>query len=156
VKDARKNKKVYLSLYPKRLSSIASVSTPIGRAGRAPDEISFSRIIKEVKEGLFIDVTPIGREFILVKSLTTQRFSVLEQSNNAKMIARYDSRVASSRQNSNAMIETDHEGKTLGSVLCGLVYAPRCALLVTFCVYNAKKILVDALGTLRTTGTLSL
>jgi hypothetical protein len=47
------------------------------------------------------------------------------------------------------MIETDHEGKTPGSVLCGLVYAPGCALLVTFRVYDAKKILVDALGTLR-------
>jgi hypothetical protein len=54
------------------------------------------------------------------------------------------------------MIETDREGKTPGSVLCGLVYAPGCALLVTFRVYDAKKILVDTLGTLRTTGTLSL
>jgi hypothetical protein len=54
------------------------------------------------------------------------------------------------------MIETDREGKTPGSVLCGLVYAPECALLVTFCVYDVKKIPVDALGTLRTTGTLSL
>jgi hypothetical protein len=54
------------------------------------------------------------------------------------------------------MIETDREGKTPGSVLCGLVYAPKCALLVTSRVYDAKKILVDALGTLRTTGTLSL
>jgi hypothetical protein len=72
------------------------------------------------------------------------------------MIARYDSRVASSRQNSNAMIETYHEGKTAGSVLCGLVYAPGCALLETFHVCDVKKILVDALGTLRTTGTRSL
>jgi hypothetical protein len=54
------------------------------------------------------------------------------------------------------MVIKGHEGKTLGSVLCGLVYAPECALLVTFHVYDAKKILVDALGTLRTTGTLSL
>jgi hypothetical protein len=71
------------------------------------------------------------------------------------MIARYDSRVVSSRQNLNAMIEIDHEGKTLGSVLCGLVYAPR-TLLVIIHVYDTKKILVDALGILRTTGTLSL
>jgi hypothetical protein len=105
---------------------------------------------------LFIDVTSIGREFIIVKSWTTQRFSVLKQSNKAEMIARYDSRVMSSRQNSNAMIETDREGKTPGSILCGLVYTPGCALLVTFRVYDAKKILVDALGTLRTTVTLSL
>jgi hypothetical protein len=54
------------------------------------------------------------------------------------------------------MVIEDHEGRTLGSVLCGLVYAPECALLVTFCVYDAKKIPVDALGTLRTIGTLSL
>jgi hypothetical protein len=54
------------------------------------------------------------------------------------------------------MIETYREGKTPGSVLCGLVYAPGCTLLVTFRVYNAKKIPVDALGTLRTTGTLFL
>jgi hypothetical protein len=49
-----------------------------------------------------------------------------------------------------------HEGKTPGSILCGLVYAPECALLVTFHVYDVKKILVDELGTLRTTRTLSL
>jgi hypothetical protein len=54
------------------------------------------------------------------------------------------------------MIETYREGKTLGSVLCGLVYAHKCALLVTIRIYDAKKILVDALGTLRTTGTRSL
>jgi hypothetical protein len=39
-----------------------------------------------------------------------------------------------------------HEGKTPGSVLCGLVYAHGCALLVCIRVYDAKKILVDALG----------
>jgi hypothetical protein len=54
------------------------------------------------------------------------------------------------------MVETYREGKTLGSVLCGLVYAHECALLVIICVYDAKKILVDTLGTLRTTETLSL
>jgi hypothetical protein len=68
----------------------------------------------------------------------------------------YDSRVASSRQNLNAMIEKYREGKTPGSVLCGLVYAHGCALLVVICIYDVKKILVDALGTLRTTGTCSL
>jgi hypothetical protein len=56
--------------------------------------------------------------------------------------------------NSNAMIY--HKGKTPGSILCGLVYAHGCALLVCICVYDAKKILVDALGTLRTTGIHSL
>jgi hypothetical protein len=54
------------------------------------------------------------------------------------------------------MIETYHEGKTPGSILCGLVYAHGCALLVIIRVYDPKKILVDALGTLRTTRTRSL
>jgi hypothetical protein len=67
-----------------------------------------------------------------------------------------NSQAKSSRQSLNVVVIRDHEGKTPRSVLCGLVYAPECALLVTFRVYGAKKILVDALGTLRTTGTLSL
>jgi hypothetical protein len=67
-----------------------------------------------------------------------------------------NSQAKSSQQSLNAMVIKGHEGKTPGSVLCGLVYAHECALLVTFRVYDAKKILVDALGTLRTTGTLSL
>jgi hypothetical protein len=37
------------------------------------------------------------------------------------------------------MVEIYHEGKTPGSVLCGLVYAHGCALLVLICVYDAKK-----------------
>jgi hypothetical protein len=49
-----------------------------------------------------------------------------------------------------------HEGKTPGSVLCGLVYAHGYALLECIRVYDAKKILVDALGTLRITGIHSL
>jgi hypothetical protein len=54
------------------------------------------------------------------------------------------------------MIEIYHEGKTPGSILCGLVYAHECALLEIICFYDAKKIQVDALGTLRTTGIYSL
>jgi hypothetical protein len=50
------------------------------------------------------------------------------------------------------MVEIYREGKTPGSVMCGLVYAHGCALLVLIRVYDAKKILVDALGILRTTG----
>jgi hypothetical protein len=49
-----------------------------------------------------------------------------------------------------------HEGKTPGSVLCGLVYTHGCALLVYIHIYDAKKILMDALGTLRITGIYSL
>jgi hypothetical protein len=54
------------------------------------------------------------------------------------------------------MIGTYREGKTPGSILCGLVYAHECALLVNIRVYDMKKILVDTLGTLRTTRTRSL
>jgi hypothetical protein len=61
---------------------------------------------------------------------------MLEQSNKA---ATYDSRVASSRQNSNTVTEICHEGKTPGSVLCGPIYAHGCALLVCIRVYDAKK-----------------
>jgi hypothetical protein len=68
----------------------------------------------------------------------------------------YDSRVASSRQNSNAMIEIYREGKTPEFVLSGLVYAHGCALLEIIRVNDEKKILVHALGTLRTTGIHSL
>jgi hypothetical protein len=109
--------------------------------------------VKKAKEDLESAISPIGREYILNQSWITRRFSELKQSNKA---ATYDSRVVSSRQNSNAMIETYHEGKTPGSVPCGLVYAHECALLVIIRVYDAMKILVDALGTLRTTGTRSL
>jgi hypothetical protein len=83
----------------------------------------------------------------------TQNFCILIQSNKA---AKYDSRVASSRQNLNAVVEIYHESKTPGSILCGLVYAHGCALLVLIRIYDMKKILVNALGTLRTTGIHSL
>jgi hypothetical protein len=51
------------------------------------------------------------------------------------------------------MIKIYHKGKTPGSILCGLVYAHGYALLEIIRVYDAKKILVDALDTLRTIGT---
>jgi hypothetical protein len=46
----------------------------------------------------------------------------------------------------------DHEGKTSGSVLHGLVLAHECALLANFRIHDSEKISVDALGTLRNTG----
>jgi hypothetical protein len=54
------------------------------------------------------------------------------------------------------MIEIYREGKTLGSILYGLVYTHECTLLVLIRVNDTKKIPVDALGTLRTTETCSL
>jgi hypothetical protein len=64
--------------------------------------------------------------------LNTRIFCALEQSNKATT---YDSWVASSRQNLNAVIKIYHKGKTPGSVLCGPVYAHGCALLVCIHVY---------------------
>jgi hypothetical protein len=46
----------------------------------------------------------------------------------------------------------DHECKTLGSVLHGLVYAYECAVLGNSHIHDMKKIPVDTLGTLRNTG----
>jgi hypothetical protein len=91
--------------------------------------------------------------FMKVKKDNSKKNYILNQSNKA---ATYDSRVASSQQNLNAVVEIYREGKTPGSILCGLVYAHGCALLVLIHVYNVKKILVDALGILRTTGIHSL
>jgi hypothetical protein len=49
-------------------STIASGATPIGSAGRTPDE-TFTCIkrVKKEKDDLDSIVTPIGREFILIK-----------------------------------------------------------------------------------------
>jgi hypothetical protein len=104
-----------------------------------------------VKKEFVYDVTPIGSEVFIKHGYLTRIFCVLDQSNKA---ATYDSRVASSRQNSNAVIY--HEGKTPGSILCGPVYAHGCALLVCIRVFDAKKILVDTLGIMRTIGIHSL
>jgi hypothetical protein len=43
-------------------------------------------MIKEMKEDLFIDVTTIGREFMIVKNWTTRRFLVLKQSTRLKRL----------------------------------------------------------------------
>jgi hypothetical protein len=48
--------------------TIASGATPIGSAGRAPDEIlKCIKKVEKAKEDLDSTFTPIGREFILVK-----------------------------------------------------------------------------------------
>jgi hypothetical protein len=103
---------------------------------------------QKTKEDLGSVITTIGREFFN-QGWITRIFCTLKQSNKA---ATYDSRVASMRQNLNAVVEIYHEGKTPWSVLRGPVYAHGCALLVFIRVYDAKKILVGALGTLRITG----
>jgi hypothetical protein len=61
----------------------------------------------------------------------------------------------SGRFHRNNMLEycgcKDHEGKTSGSILHGLVFTHECTLLVNLCIHDMKKIPVDALGTLRNT-----
>jgi hypothetical protein len=46
----------------------------------------------------------------------------------------------------------DHEGKTSGPILHGVVFTQECALLVLFRIHDMKKYPADALGTLRNTG----
>jgi hypothetical protein len=49
-------------------STIASGATPIGSAGRAPDNFfTCIKRVKKAKEDLDSAITPIEREFILVK-----------------------------------------------------------------------------------------
>jgi hypothetical protein len=91
---------------------------------------------RKVKKELMNVITPIRSEVFINHGYITRIFCALDQSNKA---ATYDSRVASSRQNSNAVIEIYHEGKTPGSILCGPVYAHGCALLTCIHVYDAKK-----------------
>jgi hypothetical protein len=63
-----KEEMIYLSLYSKQVSIIASGATPIGSAGRAPDDISTCiKKVKKAKEDLDSIVTPIGKESILIK-----------------------------------------------------------------------------------------
>jgi hypothetical protein len=87
-------------------------------------------------EGKFDEMLllPSGASCLLNHGYITRIFCTLDQSNKATT---YDSQVASSRQNLNAVIY--HEGKTPGSVLCGPVYAYGCALLVCTHVQDAKK-----------------
>jgi hypothetical protein len=146
---------IYLSLYSKNAFFDYSLGGNSHRERWSRTRRNLYRLErgKKAREDLERAITHIGREYIFNPGGTTRRFSELKQSNKA---ATYNSRVASSRQNSNAMIEIYREGKTPGSVLCGLVYTHGCALLVIIRVYDAKKILVDALGTLRATGTHSL
>jgi hypothetical protein len=79
---------------------------------------------------------------------TAQRFWVLKQPNKA-----HDKIMILKPRRRDKKLEChgrkDHEDKTLGSVLLGLVYAHECAMLANFCIHDTKKILVDALGTLR-------
>jgi hypothetical protein len=133
--------------------TIASWATTIGSTGRAPDDV-FSWIMERRRRQKLWEASllPSGGSFVN-QGWITQIFLELKQSNKA---ATYDSRVASSWQNLNVVVEIYREGKIPGSVLCGPVYAHGCALLVCIRVYDAKKILVDTQGILRTTGIHSL
>jgi hypothetical protein len=69
---------------------------------------------------------------------TTQRFWVLKLPNKA-----HDKLMTLKPHHHDKKLEChdrkDHEGKTSGSVLHGLVYAHECALLVNFHIHDAKK-----------------
>jgi hypothetical protein len=131
------NLNILLSLYPKILA-IASGATPIGSAVAHPIEISRQKEIAR-NFGYIVNktlITPIGRYSQKVKKDNSK--SCVYWFSQTKAM-KYNSRVASSRQNLNIVVEIYHEGKTPGSVLCGLVYAHGCALLVCIRVYDAKK-----------------
>jgi hypothetical protein len=133
-------------LKKKFCSTIASRATPIGSAERAPNDVHWQALEHGKWRSMWWNiVTPIGSEFLWLYNP-----NIFSQN----LTATCDSRTTLSQRNSNAMIY--HEGKTPGSILCGLVYAHGCALLVCIRVYDVKKILVDALGTLRITGIHSL
>jgi hypothetical protein len=119
-------------------------ATTIGSTGHAPDDNRKHRLLIEIAIDFIVNkitleevLLPSGEICDLLKNNST--IFGIETVKQGWSNQNYDARVASSRQNLNAMIATDHEGKTPGSVLCGLVYAPRCALLKKFRVYDAKK-----------------
>jgi hypothetical protein len=65
--DSRKDN-LFEPILKNTFSTIASGATPIGSAGRVPDEIlKCIKKVEKVKEDLDSAITPIGREFILVK-----------------------------------------------------------------------------------------
>jgi hypothetical protein len=59
---------IYLSLYLKQVFDYSLGATPIGSADCAPDDIcTYIKRAKKAKEDLDNIITPIGREFILIK-----------------------------------------------------------------------------------------
>jgi hypothetical protein len=129
---------ILLSLYPKNFSYSLGGYSHRERC-RSPDRKKSTkekaRNFGSIANKINIDYSH-WEIFMKVKEDKFGKLHILNQSNKA---AKYNSRVASSRQNLNVVVEIYHEGKTLGSVLCGLVYAHGCALLVCICVYDAKK-----------------
>jgi hypothetical protein len=153
---------------PEKLLAIASGATPIGSTGRAPDDNGQCWVmIKNIIDYFVDNNLRLYCRQINIDYSQRELFTIIWRKNNSKILhistvkprlakEINDSQAKSSRQSLNVVVIKDHKGKTPGSIMCGLVYASECALLVTFRVYNAKKILVNALGTLRTTRTLSL
>jgi hypothetical protein len=76
--------------------------------------------------------------FTTSRGKTTRRIWVLKQPNKA-----HDKNMILKTRHRDKKLECrgrkDHEGKTSGSVLHGLVYAHKCALLVNFRIHDAKK-----------------
>jgi hypothetical protein len=153
---------------PEKLSTIASGANLIRSTGRAPDDNGQHWLM--IKNIIDYFVNKNLRLYCRQNNIDyshRELFTIIWRKSNSKILHTStvkqglqgkinDSQAKSSRRSLNSVAIKDHEGKTPGSVLFGLVYAPECTLLVTFCVYDVKKIPVDALGTLRITGTLSL
>jgi hypothetical protein len=127
---------------------IASGATPIGSAGRAPDD-AYSRILEQGRwrKIRWNVITPIGSELFIKSWL-------------------YNPNIFSQIRLWYAILELRYCNKTRipwfitkvrpQDLSCEAWYTHGYALLVCIRVYDAKKILVDALGTLRTTGIHSL
>jgi hypothetical protein len=94
------------------------------------------------------EFTPIRRNnYAHASKKRTRRFWVFQQPNKALEI-KFSDRVHHDKM-SGCHDRKDHEDKTSGSILHGLVPAQECTLLVFFCINDTEKILADALGTLK-------
>jgi hypothetical protein len=134
-------------------------ATPIGSAGHAPYEdgnIGYDRRVKnwlhhrwQTPDNKFDISLPSGG---ICDKLRRQPNDFGHGNSQTRLTIKF---WCSSHIRRDKMLECygckDHEGKTSGSVLHGLACAHECALLVSLCIHNTKKILVDALGTLRNT-----
>jgi hypothetical protein len=136
----------YLWAFTQKNSIIASGATPIGSTGHAPDEDGkYWLLIRRIIDFIVGNIKQINsllhshREgFAISWRNITQRFWVLKQLNKA-----HDKLIILKPHRRDKKLEChgrkDHEGKTSGSVLCGLVYAHECVLLVNFHIHDAKK-----------------
>jgi hypothetical protein len=82
--------------------------------------------------------TPIGRDLRLVEEKQPKDFGYWNSQTRLTINSWFSSRVVAIKS-LNAVVVKDHEGKTSGSILHGLVYAHECAPVVNFRIHDAKK-----------------